>query len=124
MADKLHPWEDVGNDLADYMLKTPDLLAEDLIGDRRPWQPKMTHDEMMDWHLEHLYPPQLHGQLDQDYLGKMMASATDGEIRALGPALQRFVTNKAHADGMPPPGEGSDRQYGGALADPPSPVVE
>lgn len=119
MPEPLHYWESVGDDLANWMSRAQQQLDDDLIGGRRPWQPSLTREQQMDWHLEHLYPPQMGGQLDQAYLAHMITTSTEEEIRGLGPALQRFMDNKSKEAGLPPPGEAGDRQYGGAL--PPAP---
>lgn len=99
MPNQQHSWESTTDELFDWMQNTPDSLAAEIIGDRRPWEPKIPHDEAMSYHLEHLYPPQLLGEMDTSYLAHIMTTGTQEEVRSLAQALDRHVSRKADQAG-------------------------
>lgn len=114
MANQLHPWEAATNDLFEWLNTAPDKLATELIGDRRPWEPQMSADDQATYHLEHLYPPQLGGQLDPQYIAHVLTTGTKDEVQSLGRTLDRHVLAAAKDAGLPT----DFRQDGGVLPKP------
>jgi hypothetical protein len=94
-----HVWESVADETFDWMDRLPDQLAADVIGDRRPWDPGGSHDEQIQFHLEHLYPG---GQFDPSYLAHVLTTGTKDEVQALGRALDRYVEQKAEGSSTEP----------------------
>jgi hypothetical protein len=95
-----HPWEATTNEVADWMDRLPDQIASDIVGEHRPFEAAMSHEDQMAYHLDHLYPPQLGGQMDTSYVAHILTTGTKDEVKGLGQALDRHVSQKAEA--IPP----------------------
>lgn len=95
MSPELHPWEAATDEVGDWLNRMPDQLVQAVVGDHRPWQPPMSHEDQMAYHLEHLYPPQLGGAFDPQYLAHVEATGTREEVKALAQSLDRHVLSKA-----------------------------
>jgi hypothetical protein len=109
-----HLWEDVTDELSTWMENTPDELVASIAGDAHPFQPAISHEQQMAYHVEHLYPPQLGGAMDTSYLTQIMTRGTEDEVKALGAALDRHVEKRAK-EPPPPPGLPAGVRRGGTI---------